>query len=243
MSHSRKVCLVTGASRGLGRETVRQLAATGAFVYLACRDAGDAAHLEDEFRGDGFAVRGVVLDLLRHDTISALADTVREEFGRLDVLVNNAGILARSGKPPSSVPLADLRATLETNLLGSIAVLQAFIPLLRLSSAGRVVNVSSGLGSISQCSDAHYEYAQYKALAYSVSKAALNAATVLFAAELAGTSVKVNAADPGHCATDFNNHTGRRSAAQGAAIAVHLATLPDDGPTAGFFDVHGRVPW
>ncbi|CAN5475933.1 SDR family oxidoreductase [soil metagenome] len=237
------VCLVTGANRGLGREIARRLAANGAFVYLAARHADEAAMAEAEFRREGFDVVGIAMDMTRAEQIAVAASRVASEKGRLDVLVNNAGVLIRSGQPPSKVPMQDIRDTLDTNLLGSIAVMQAFIPLLKASDAGRIVNVSSGLGSIAQCSDAMYEYAPYKTLAYSVSKAALNAATVLFAEELANTRIKVNAADPGHCATDLNGFTGKRTAAQGAAIAVRLATLPDDGPSGGFFDDRGRVPW
>jgi NAD(P)-dependent dehydrogenase (short-subunit alcohol dehydrogenase family) len=238
-----RTCLVTGASQGLGREIARQLADQGHFVFLACRDEASAKLAVRELQAQDLHVAGVPLDVTQTDSIDAAVRTVEAQAGRLDVLVNNAGILIRSGKPVSETPIADVRRILETNLLGSVAVTQAFLPLLRRSDAGRIVNVSSGLGSIAQSADPHYEYAAYKNLGYCLSKSALNAATVLFAAELAGTPIKVNAADPGHCATGLNGFTGSRSAVQGAAIAVRLATLPPEGPSGGFFDDHGRVPW
>jgi NAD(P)-dependent dehydrogenase (short-subunit alcohol dehydrogenase family) len=243
MSGDPRICLVTGAERGIGRAVAWALASMGHCLMLATRDADGAAKAQAEFREAGFDATAFPMDIRRADEIAAVAARVEGDHGRLDVLVNNAGILVRSGLPPSRMDLADLRATLETNLLGSIAVLQGFVPLLKKGRSARVVNMSSGLGSISQCADPLYEYAPYKTMAYSVSKAALNSATVLFAEELRPFGIKVNAADPGHCATDFNNHTGKRSAEQGAAIAVKLATLPDDGPTGGFYDERGRVPW
>jgi NAD(P)-dependent dehydrogenase (short-subunit alcohol dehydrogenase family) len=158
------------------------------------------------------------------------------------VLVNNAGIAIDDG-PPSRVSLDVVRRTYETNVFGIVRVTQALLPLLRRSDAGRVVNLSSGLGSLALNSDPTYAYARVKALAYNSSKSAVNAITVQFAHELRNTPIKVNAADPGYVATDMNRHQGVRSVEQGAATPVRLATLPADGPTGGYFNDDGPVPW
>jgi NAD(P)-dependent dehydrogenase (short-subunit alcohol dehydrogenase family) len=136
-----------------------------------------------------------------------------------------------------------LRRTYDTNFFGVFAVTKAMLPLLSRSDGARIVNMSSGLGSLTQNSDPGYQYARAKLLAYNSSKAALNALTIQFAYELRETPIKVNAADPGYVATDLNNHSGTRTVEQGARIAVKLATLPADGPTGGFFDEDGVVPW
>lgn len=136
-----------------------------------------------------------------------------------------------------------LRRTYETNFFVPVAVTQAMLPLLRRSLAGRIVNMSSGLGSLTQTSDRGWEFSHLNLRAYNSSRTALNAATVEFAKELRGTPVKVNSADPGYSATDMNQHMGTRSVEQGARVAVHLATLLEDGPTGGFFDEHGALPW
>ena len=196
----------------------------------------------DEVRGKSaaaalgaFAVP-VVLDVTSPSSVAALAESVSSLY----VLVNNAGILLERGAPPS----VDLvRETYETNVFGVVSVTNAVLPLLRRSPRGRIVNVSSGLGSLAFASDPSHEYAAHPLLAYGSSKAALNAVTVLYANELRSTRIKVNAADPGYCATDLNGHSGPRTAAQGAVAAVRLATLDDDGPTGGFFDDSGPVPW
>ncbi len=168
---------------------------------------------------------------------------IRERFGKLDVLINNAGISIDAGARPSQLGIEVLRKTFETNVFGAFAVLQALLPLLRKAEAGRVVNVSSGLGSLTLNSDPNYEFARVKPLAYNSSKTTLNALTVLFAHEPKDTSIKVNSADPGFTATDLNNHRGTRSVEQAARIIVRLATLPASGPTGGFFDENGPVPW
>jgi NAD(P)-dependent dehydrogenase (short-subunit alcohol dehydrogenase family) len=199
----------------------------------------------DELRGKEAAARlgpfaiPVVLDVTSPSSVAAVASTLE----RLDVLVNNAGILLERGSPPSGMSVDMLRETYETNVFGVVTVTNALLPLLRRSPRGRIVNVSSGLGSLGFAADPTHEYAAYPLLAYGSSKAALNMVTVMYANELRSTGIKVNAADPGYCATDLNGHSGPRTAAQGAVAAVRLATLDDDGPTGGFFDDSGPVPW
>ena len=154
----------------------------------------------------------------------------------------NAGIFIDDA-PPSGLDREVLRRTYETNVFGPVAVTKAMLPPLRKSSAGRVVNMSSGLGSLTLASEPGWEFAGINLLAYNSSKSALNSVTVQFAKELRDTPIKVNAADPGYTATDLNNHQGTRDVEQGARAAVRLATLPADGPTGGFFDEDGPLPW
>jgi NAD(P)-dependent dehydrogenase (short-subunit alcohol dehydrogenase family) len=176
-------------------------------------------------------------------SVAAAAKWVEQEYGRLDVLVNNAGVLLERGEKPSETTAEKLRRTYETNVIGVVVVTSAMLPLLRRAPAARIVNVSSELGSLSLTSDPTNAFSQFPLLAYNSSKSALNAITVSYANELRGTSIKVNAADPGYCATDLNAHSGPRTAAQGANAAVALATLDGDGPTGGLFNEDGPVPW
>ena len=171
-------------------------------------------------------------------SIDQAASRIERDFGRLDILVNNAGI-GIDNAPPSQLEMDVLRRTYETNFFGVFAVTKAMLPLLRKSDGARIVNISSGLGSLTQNSDPGYQYAGAKLLAYNSSKSALNALTIQFAHELRDTPIKVNSADPGYVATDLNHHRGTRTVEQGARIAVKLATLPADGPTGGYFDEDG----
>jgi NAD(P)-dependent dehydrogenase (short-subunit alcohol dehydrogenase family) len=246
------VALVTGANKGIGFEIARELAEGGCFVWLAGRESSRVQAAAAKLESQGLKVRSVTLDVTSPDSAEAAAREVESISGRLDILVNNAGI-AQEGRhqpgrapqivAPSEVDLATLRRTYETNVFGPLIVTQKFLPLLRKSAAGRIVNMSSGLGSLGQKSEPTSPIAQYNAVAYCSSKSALNGVTVAFAQELRGTNIKVNAADPGYCATDLNSHSGPRTAVQGAAIGVKLATLPADGPTCGYFNDEGVVPW
>ncbi len=239
----RKVALVTGANKGIGFEVARQLAKDhGMAVIIAARDEARGREAAEKLVADGLDARSLVLDVTDPSTAEAAARQVEGWFGRLDVLVNNAGIALDQGSP-SQIGLDVLRQTYETNVFGVFNVTMAMLPLLKKSGAARIVNVSSGLGSLAQNSDPNWEFAAIKPLAYNSSKAALNMMTVVFAAELKDSSIKVNAVDPGYTATDLNQHRGTRTLAQGATAAVRLATLADDGPTGGFFDEAGVVPW
>jgi NAD(P)-dependent dehydrogenase (short-subunit alcohol dehydrogenase family) len=239
----RRIALVTGANKGIGLEIARQLASRHSMIVLiGARDEARGREAADKLRSAGLDVRSVVLDVTDPKTIAAAAKHIAKEFDRLDVLVNNAGVFL-DPVPPSQVTMDMLRGTYETNVFGVVAVTQAMLPLLRKSTAGRIVNLSSGLGSLTQNSDPTWPFADKKFLAYNSSKTALNAVTVQFAAELKPAGIKVNAADPGYTATDMNKHQGFRSVEQGATAAVRLATLPADGPTGGYFDENGLLPW
>ena len=239
-----KIALITGANKGLGKEIARQLGALGMVVLIGARDKTRGQEAADALKAGGADAHFVLLDVTDAGSIAAAAAQIEQDYGRLDVLVNNAGIAADGG-PASALTLGmdALRRTYDTNVFGPCAVTQAFVPLLKKSAAGRIVNMSSGLGSLAQNSDPRWEYAVVKPLAYNSSKAALNMMTVIFASALKDTGIKVNAADPGYTATDLNQHSGPRTVAQGATVAVRLATLPEDGPTGGYFDEDGPVPW
>jgi NAD(P)-dependent dehydrogenase (short-subunit alcohol dehydrogenase family) len=256
------IALITGANKGIGLETARQLGARGVTVLVGARDEERGLEAERGLRAGGADATFVRLDVTDPESPREAADWIEKEHGRLDVLVNNAGI-ARSGPPggatgrggpPSQTDLDDMRAIYETNVFGVIAVTNAMLPLLRRSPAARIVNVSSELGSVTSMTDPASPLSQFPAgLAYPSSKTALNMITVLYARELRDTPIKVNAANPGYTATDLNGHTGFRSVEDGAEASVYLATLPADGPsgllwghlwTAGApADAHGALPW
>jgi NAD(P)-dependent dehydrogenase (short-subunit alcohol dehydrogenase family) len=237
-----RVAVVTGANKGIGLEIARQLARKGIRVHLGSRDEARGREAAEKLRAEGLDVAPLRLDVTNERSVADVAKQVEREAGRLDILVNNAGIAIDDG-PPSRVSLDALRRTYETNVFGLVRVTQAFLPLLRRSDAGRIVNLSSGLGSLTQNSDPKWQYSGVKFLAYNSSKTAVNAITIQFAWELRDTPIKVNAADPGYVATDLNRHQGIRSVEQGAATPVRLALLPADGPTGGYFNDEGRLPW
>ena len=241
--NSKRITLVTGANKGIGLQVARELALLGHTVLIGARSKAVGTEVEAKLTEEGLRAVFVPIDVTDHHTIEAAAGLIEKRFGRLDVLVNNAGVALDAGAPPSQASLEVIRKTFETNVFGAFAVLQAMLPLLRQSEAGRVVNVSSGLGSLTLNSDPDYEFSRVKLLAYNSSKTTLNAFTVQLAHELKNTTIKVNSADPGFTATDLNNHSGTRTVEQAARIVVRLATLPESGPTGGFFDENGPVPW
>jgi len=242
-SHAKKVALITGANRGIGFEIARQLGQHGLTVLVGARDECRGTHAAARLAADGIDAQSVMLDVTDAASIAAAAAFVDEVYGVLDVLVNNAGVRLDNGLEPSDVPLEMLRATYETNVFGPVAVIQAFLPLLRRSPAGRVVNATSALASMTLNQDPDFEFAAMKLLAYNSSKTALNAITVQFAHELHETPIKVNAADPGYTATEFNGFRGTQTVEEGAQAAVRLALLDGHGPTGGFFDAKGPLPW
>ncbi len=237
-----RVAVVTGANKGIGLEIARQLAREGITVYLGARDEERGRAAAEKLRAEGLDARPLRLDVTDDAIVAAAAAQLERDAGRLDILVNNAGVAIDDG-PPSGVSLDVLRRTYETNVFGVVRTTQALLPLLRRSPAGRIVNLSSGLGSLARNSDPSWDFASVKYLAYNSSKTAVNAITVQFAYELRNTPIKVNAADPGYVATDMNQHRGVRSVEQGAATPVRLALLPPDGPTGGYFNDEGVVPW
>ncbi len=240
---SKRIALVTGANKGIGFEVARQLGKSGCKVLLGVRDLSRGREATEKLCAEGLDVRTIELDLGRPDTVQAAAASIAEEFQVMDILINNAGIVDRADGPPSTTEVEAVARVMQTNFLGTLTVTQAMLPLLRKSAAGRIVNVSSGLGSLTLNGDPGWVYAPVKVLGYCASKAALNMMTVQLAYELRDTTIKVNSADPGYTATDLNGHQGPQTVEEGAAETVRLALLPEDGPTGGFFETAGPNPW
>ncbi|WP_285779111.1 SDR family oxidoreductase [Microtetraspora sp. NBRC 13810] len=240
MTDVRPVALVTGANKGLGRETVRRLAGSGWLVLLAARDRERGTQAAATLADEGLDVEFVELDVTSDESAEAAVRAVAERVDHLDALVNNAGV-AGPMLDPADVEAAALRRLYEVNVFGQVRVTRAFLPLLRKSERPRIVMVSSALASLEHASDpARPEYG-FLSLDYASSKAALNMIVSQYARALPG--FKVNAADPGNPATDMNRHTGVHTVAEGVEAIIRLATLDDDGPTGGFFDRNGPVPW
>jgi NAD(P)-dependent dehydrogenase (short-subunit alcohol dehydrogenase family) len=240
---SEKIALVTGANKGIGKEISRQLATRGVLVVMAARDLARGATAVAELKALGLPVEFIPLDVTSQSTVDAAAAEIGRRHGRLDILVNNAGI-ALDWIPASELTVEAYQQTFDTNVFGVFRVTQAMLPLLKKSRHGRIVNVSSGLGSLTRSADPNGGLAiSNQLLAYSSSKAALNMMTIHFANELRSAGIKVNAANPGYTATDMNQHRGPRTVEQGASTPVRLALLPDDGPTAGVFSDTGADPW
>ena len=234
--------LVTGANKGIGLEVARGLGRLGYRVWVGSRDPDRGAAAAAELRRDGLQAHALRIDVSDDASVTAAAGTLGKEIDRLDALVNNAGISTGSGLP-SGETVANVRAIYEVNVFGVIRTTQAFLPLLRASPSPRIVMTTSSLGSLAWASDSQAPKAEVNLLGYNSSKSALNAVAVAFAKELGPLGFKVNAGCPGYTATDLNGRRGHRTAQQGAAIAVHLATLPADGPNGGVFDDAGVIAW
>ena len=252
MTNTKKVALVTGANKGIGYETARLLGGQGHTMLLGCRNAQRAANAERQLRARGIDAHALHLDVTDHSSLEQAAKHVSDQYGRLDVLINNAGIAWTDAPQRRRHPTA-LRRLLDTNVIGAVAVIEAMLPLLRKASASRIINVSSELGSIACTLDPDSPTWQIPAgIAYPTSKAALNMVTASYAKQLWDTPIKVYAANPGYCATDLNGNTGFRTPKQGAAVVAHLVALPDDGPSGVFWghlwtttggDNNGILPW
>ncbi|WP_181775635.1 SDR family NAD(P)-dependent oxidoreductase [Amycolatopsis pittospori] len=230
--------LITGANKGLGFETARRLVAAGHTVYVGSRDAERGRRAAEEI-----GARAIHLDITDDWSVGAAAKAI-EADGGLDVLVNNAGIAPEWGQPVVGAEelTAELtRSTFETNVIGTIRVLHAFLPLLRLSSAPVVVNVSSGLASLSRVRTPGTPAYAYPGVAYPASKAAVNMITVQYAK--AFPELRINAVEPGFTATALNGHAGSQTVEQGAEIIVRMAQVGTDGPTGGYFDIGGALSW
>ncbi|TQS24874.1 SDR family oxidoreductase [Microbispora sp. KK1-11] len=236
------IALVTGANKGIGYEIAAGLGALGWSVGVGVRDEGRREGAVEKLRAAGVDAFGVPLDVTDDASVAAAAGLIEERAGRLDVLVNNAGITGGMPQTPTTVDPATMRAAVETNVIGVIRVTNAMLPLLRRSASPRIVNMSSTVGSLTRQTTPGAETGPIS-VAYAPSKTFLNAVTVQYAKELRDTNILINAGCPGFCATDLNGFRGVRTPEQGAAIAIRLATLPDDGPTGGFFDDAGPVPW
>jgi NAD(P)-dependent dehydrogenase (short-subunit alcohol dehydrogenase family) len=238
------VVLITGANKGIGFEVARQLARAGSTVVLGARDAGRGEAAAGRLREEGLDVRFAWVDLERAvESGAAVAKRIEAEFGHLDVLINNAGIVDPDDGLPGKVSNEALRRIFETNFFGAVLFTQPLLPLLRAARQARIVNVSSGLGSLATNGDAGGPFYHVKPFAYNASKAAVNMFTVDLAYELRETNIKVNSATPGYVATDLNGHSGPMTVEEGAVEIVRLARLPEDGPTGGFFYEGKPYPW
>jgi NAD(P)-dependent dehydrogenase (short-subunit alcohol dehydrogenase family) len=234
-----RVALVSGANRGIGLEIVRQLARGGLIAVIGARDADKGLAAAEKLKSEGLEITVVELDVDDEQSPERAISEMKRLFGRCDVLVNNAAILI-DGPGGFEASLFDLasdvaRRTFETNVLGPLRLIKAAVPLMRAQGYGRIVNISSGAGQLADMGSGFP--------AYRMSKAALNALTRITAAELRGTSIKVNAACPGWVRTDMGGPKADRSVEQGAETPAWLATLPDDGPTGGFFRDKKPISW
>jgi NAD(P)-dependent dehydrogenase (short-subunit alcohol dehydrogenase family) len=245
--------LITGANKGIGFETARMLAARDITVLVGARDLQRGQQAEQALRADGADAHYVALDVTDQSTINKTADWIGSEYGKLDILINNAGIARGDGTGrPSETTLRTLREVFETNVFGVVAVTNALLALLRNAPAARIVNVSSEVGSIASMMDPDSPMWPMASVPYPASKTALNMVTAMYAKELRDTPIKVNAANPGYCATDLNGRTGFLTPEQGAKVSVHLATLDTDGPTGALWgylwtadgvEAYGTLPW
>lgn len=245
-SNGAKVALVTGGTRGIGLETVRQLAQAGVHTLLAGRDRGRAVEAALALQGEGLPVEAIALDVTDAASIEAAAKDVERRHGKLDILVNNAGIIVedRTLAKPSQQSLGAWRETFDTNVFAVVATTQAFLPLLQKAPAARVVNVSSLLGSLTAHSDPASPIYDFKAIpAYNASKSAVNSWTVHLAYELRDTPIKVNAVHPGYVKTDMNGGEGEIDVPTGAKTSVRMALLDADGPSGGFVYLGDTLPW
>lgn len=243
----KKIAVITGANRGIGFETARQLGQKGIKVLLGARNEEKGKEAESILKNEGLDVEFILLDVDNTETHESAAKYIEEKFGKLDILINNAGIYLdeiEDGKivQASKTSLDVFRKTFETNFFNTIAVTQAFVPLIKKSEAGRIVFLSSGLGSLGLHSDPNSEIYDYKVPAYDVSKTALNGYVVHLAYELKDTNIKVNTAHPGSVVTDMNAN-GQIPVEEGAKTSVDLATLPADGYTGKFIYLGAELPW
>lgn len=244
-----KKVLITGANKSIGFETARQLLQQGYYVYLGSRDPQNGKLAADQLQSEGFEnVEAITIDVDRPDSIKSARALLGQKTTVLDVLINNAGISGGFPQTALDTDISVFKQVFETNLFGIIATTQAFADLLKPSSAPRIVNVTSGLGSLTLHNDPDWKYYHVKGAAYTSSKAALNAYTIVLAYELRDTAFKVNVVDPGYTATDFNHHSGPGTVQDAAARLVKAATLSADGPTGQFFSDDnapdtGISPW
>lgn len=230
-----KVAVVTGGNRGIGREICRQLARLGTRVILTARNHESGERVASELQTEGLVVLFRLLDVTDQAAAGRLFKELDDEFGRLDILVNNAGIYVDRGASVQDIDLSLVRQTMETNFYGPLRLCQMSVPLMKRQGYGRIVNISSQMGSLNDMGSG--------SLAYRVSKVALNAQTRILADEVRGSNILVNAVDPGWVSTDMGGAHAPRSVAEGADTAVWLATLPDGGPSGGFFRDRQPRPW
>ncbi len=239
-----KSALVTGANKGIGFETAKQLAELGYFVYIGSRDKAKGLEAIEKIKALGYAnIDCIELDVTDINSIKSARQVLEVKTQHLDILINNAGIRGEVPQPASKVSIERLRLVFETNFFGAVQTTQEFMDLLKKADQPRIVNVTSDLASLTNHSDPTWKFYPFKSAAYSPSKTALNAYTVMLAFELKDTNFKVNCVNPGHTATDFNNYKGEKPVEQGASVIVKYATLDKDGATGKFFSEEGETAW
>jgi NAD(P)-dependent dehydrogenase (short-subunit alcohol dehydrogenase family) len=243
MSNNTRIALVTGANKGIGLEIARQLAQAGVAVIIGARDLERGSAAAAELTSAGLQATFVPIDLNEFESIAAAAETIRAQHGRLDILVNNAGIFDAADGPPSVASAEAAQRVMTTNFVGTLAVTQAMLPLLRAAPAARIVNLSSSLGSIAGNGDPGAPYYSARYIGYNASKAALNMLTVQLAEELKGTSVVINSVSPGFVKTDLNGNTGVMTPEQGANLPVEFALLGENAVSGHFVEPGGQTPW
>ena len=247
-----QIALITGGNRGLGLQTARELGCLGINVILGVRDPAKGAPAVHQLASEGFGAELIRLDVADPATHAEAYRELEGRYGKLDILINNAGVWKESATSSSYVPgenrtsslaIDILRETFETNFFGAVQLTQRLLPLIRKAPAGRIVNVSSIMGSLTLHSDPASSIYPHKVFAYDASKTALNAFTVHLAHELKDTPIKVNSAHPGWVRTDMGGEGADIDVSEGGKTSAWLATLPDDGPTGGYFHLGQRLPW
>lgn len=242
----KKVALITGANKGLGFETAKQLGEQGITIVVAARDEQKANDAAQKLKSAGVDAHPVVLEVTNSAGFASVYEFLEKTFGKLDILINNAGVAEPgdwTANTSTTVTQQTLRNVFDTNLFGLIELTQTLLPLIEKSPAGRIVNLSSILGSVSLSADPKSPIFRTKTVAYNASKAALNVYTIALAAELKKKNIKVNSAHPGWVKTDMGTSAAPMEIPEGAKTSVELATLPDDGPTGGFFHLGKPLPW
>lgn len=240
---NQRTALITGANRGIGYEIARQLSRSGLIALLGVRDPERGADACRRLNDDGLDAHAVTLDVTDPATIQSAVGRIKDQFGRLDVLLNNAGIMIDAKTRITDLGIGLLENTLETNAFGPLLLCQAFIPMMREQRYGRIVNMSSTLGSLTDIMHPDSSYQTVGSPAYRLSKTLLNGVTVMLAKELQGSNILVNSVCPGWVRTDMGGDRAPLTPEEAAATPVWLATLPDDGPTGGFFRDRQPIPW
>jgi NAD(P)-dependent dehydrogenase (short-subunit alcohol dehydrogenase family) len=240
-----KIALITGANKGIGLETARRLGKLGATILVGARDLTKGEQAAGVLRGIGVEARAIKLDVVCERDRDAAAQLIETQFGRLDILINNGAVMldSRDGNRTSTTSSKILHDTFETNFFAAVALTQKLLPLLRKSDAARIVNLSSILASSTLHATPGSPIYDAKTFAYDASKTALNSFTIHLAHELRGTKIKVNSAHPGWVKTDMGGEGAMMEITDGAKTSVQLATLPDDGPSGGFFHIGEALPW
>lgn len=241
--------LITGANRSIGLETARQLSEKGLFIYLGSRNLAKGEAVVKDLTGEGFRnIKAIEIDVTQPESVLKAKEQIKKEQGKLDILINNAGILGVQPQTAEATAVENIREVFETNFFGVINVTQAFLELLKKSDSPRISNITSGLGSLTLHSDTDWKYYHVKNAAYGPSKSALNAYTIVLAYELRALPFKVNVIDPGYTATDFNHHNGPGSVESAASFIVKHTLTDENGPTGSYFsndieDESGISPW